>query len=248
MTNYSEQDKKDIRLIIEHDIKSWLDVTGCLSSDSTYYHECLGAGESCAEKLVRSGYGDIENAIKKFASAIKEECPTNGNVWALVDKVLNRYLELELNPGICYRGFHSNEKGETTICMEGLTFKGEWYYWDEFSRLVDEKGKHILDFKGDPCLVEPGSILGETIGKWATTDIDGNNVFEGDIVTCFEDTLTREEDWTGEMTYYSKTLQWIVTQPNSGGLDFDYYNKKWIQLKGNKWEFPYNKTFGDAHD
>lgn len=45
--------------IIKADYKQWLDITGVFPEGSSYYFECLGGGEDCAELLYNAGYGDI---------------------------------------------------------------------------------------------------------------------------------------------------------------------------------------------
>lgn len=45
--------------IIKADYKQWLDITGVFPEGSSYYFECLGGGEDCAELLYKAGYGDV---------------------------------------------------------------------------------------------------------------------------------------------------------------------------------------------
>lgn len=45
--------------IIKADYKQWLDITGVFPEGSSYYFECLGGGEDCAELLYNAGYGDV---------------------------------------------------------------------------------------------------------------------------------------------------------------------------------------------
>lgn len=52
--------------IIKADYKQWLDITGVFPEGSSYYFECLGGGEDCAELLYNAGYGDVSEYKAKI--------------------------------------------------------------------------------------------------------------------------------------------------------------------------------------
>lgn len=61
--------------IIKADYKQWLDITGVFPEGSSYYFECLGGGEDCAELLYNAGYGDVSEykaEIKRLKSNIPQ--------------------------------------------------------------------------------------------------------------------------------------------------------------------------------
>lgn len=74
--------------IIKADYKQWLDITGVFPEGSSYYFECLGGGEDCAELLYNAGYGDVseyEAEREMLGSQIK----------VLKQRLNNKYVEIE---------------------------------------------------------------------------------------------------------------------------------------------------------
>lgn len=51
-----EEQIKEMADIIKAGYKEWLDVTGVIPEGTTYYAECLGESEDCAELLYNAGY------------------------------------------------------------------------------------------------------------------------------------------------------------------------------------------------
>lgn len=47
---------REMAEIIKANYKEWLDMTGVIPEGTTYYAECLGAGEDCAKLLYEAGY------------------------------------------------------------------------------------------------------------------------------------------------------------------------------------------------
>lgn len=139
-----------------------------------------------------------------------------------------------------FRGFHPNKNGETTIYFDGMTFKGEWRYWDEFARRLDESGKFIFNIDGDICKVEPCDVLGETIGEWVIT-YNNKNVFVDDTIMYNDEIYTVH---FGEFTDYNsddKFIGFYLEGKNnkeviclSAGQLIEYPNSE--ATVGNSWE------------
>lgn len=81
-----------------------------------------------------------------------------------------------------YRGFHPDEKGKTTIVVNGAKVKGEWIFWDCFGCCTKSFARTVRAKRVRVDYLFPSDIIPETVGQWVTTDKNGKNVFEGDMV------------------------------------------------------------------
>lgn len=79
-----------------------------------------------------------------------------------------------------FRGFHTDENGNTTITLNGKKIKGEWYYG--LPAYGDHTNEEVGYIEYEPCRYI--KIIPETIGQWSTTDKNGKDLFFGDIVKC----------------------------------------------------------------
>ncbi len=158
---------------------------------------------------------------------------------------------------ILFRGFHPDEKGKTTIILNGEKIHGEWVYGFYTELPVDsicatifvgsgeiiaeDTGSFIISITTKQCSslspanplavveAEQINVIFETVGQWMTTDKNGKDVFEGDNVLCaFEDGIF-------DVRYDEQTLMWVISNGEIV-IDFDHCYNSDIELIGNKWE------------
>lgn len=140
------------------------------------------------------------------------------------------------NRKILFRGFHPDEKGDTTITLNGEKIRGEWVYGD---RNKTSMGVYIHPqanlFQVDRgCLtklVVMRQVIPETVGQFVTTDKNGKDVFDKDRVLCaFEDGIF-------DVYYDDKTLMWVIGNGEIM-IDFDHCYNADIELIGNIYDNP----------
>lgn len=91
--------------IIKADYKQWLDITGVFPEGSSYYFECLGGGEDCAELLYKAGYGDVSE-YKAEIKRLKSNTPQH------LKDLLIEFDEMGFAP--------------TTVCPNPDKYATEW--------------------------------------------------------------------------------------------------------------------------
>lgn len=87
-----------------------------------------------------------------------------------------------------FRGFHPDEKGKTTIVVNGEKIKGKWVYGDLITRgnagyCIHPKANLFQVGRADlATILIMHPVIPETVGQWVTTDKNGKDVFEGDRI------------------------------------------------------------------
>lgn len=87
--------------IIKADYKQWLDITGVFPEGSSYYFECLGGGEDCAELLYNAGYGDVSEykaEIERLKAENEKMRKERGYINQLKEELLLKHYNVD-----CYQ-------------------------------------------------------------------------------------------------------------------------------------------------
>ena len=87
--------------IIKADYKQWLDITGVFPEGSSYYFECLGGGEDCAELLYNAGYGDVSEykaKIERLKAENEKMRKERGYINQLKEELLLKHYNVD-----CYQ-------------------------------------------------------------------------------------------------------------------------------------------------
>lgn len=80
--------------IIKAKYKEWLDATGVIPEGTTYYAECLGVSDDCAELLVKAGYGDVSEYKAEIERLKAENNELNKKNWSLEEELKKKELEI----------------------------------------------------------------------------------------------------------------------------------------------------------
>lgn len=141
-----------------------------------------------------------------------------------------------MNNKILFRGFHLDENGETVIMLNGGKVRGEWICGDLIS-LGEER--YICYANEHHSIRDIGAlslkVISETVGQFVTTDKNGKDLFEGDIVqgtivSQWSKSLIRCEIVRKE--YEFVCIEHTVNRDWSHKVKF----AKDIELISNKWE------------
>lgn len=131
---------------------------------------------------------------------------------------------------ILFRGFYPDENGTTTISLNGEKIRGKWVYGYR-CECVEAVGMH----KTYPAIqqVDDGSlyfrkVLPETVGQWVTTDKNGKDVFEGDIISQF--------DTPAEVKYELDNCRFVFDFHGKRPFHADLLDDTSFELIGNEWE------------
>lgn len=146
-----------------------------------------------------------------------------------------------------FRGFHPDERGKTTIVVNGEKIKGEWVYGDLLTCGFDYETAirvHNAYETGESALI---LVLPETVGQFVTTDKNGKDVFEGDCilhklygngeVDFGEYKFSACDEYECEhYGFYAKSNSVKGYIVNNDGYSILPSESDHIELIGNKWE------------
>lgn len=135
-----------------------------------------------------------------------------------------------------FRGFHPDEKGNTTIVVNGEKIKGMWVYGDLITRgnagyCIHPKANLFQVGRADlSTILITHPVITETIGQFVTTYKNGKDVFEGDYVKSYTDLEIQ-----GIVEWQKQECRFIVELfPN--GYDWLCMDDDEWEVWGNKWE------------
>lgn len=124
---------------------------------------------------------------------------------------------------ILFRGFHPDENGNTVITLNGMKIRGEWV----FGHLIDGADITLIVPQNNEfsfCEEEnlamdliAVDVIPETVGQWVTTDKNGKDVFENDIVKC----QFHDEKFVGFIEWQSQTACYLLYNGEGDWLPLD---------------------------
>lgn len=133
---------------------------------------------------------------------------------------------------ILFKGFYPDENGKTVITLNGEKIRGDWvignYFYGESFTDNDKKEYQIL--MGNSTVRISYDVIPETVVIYVKNDMDGNRMFNGDIVkSAVSDDIPH-----GEIRYDDKLCKFYVSiNDDYDIIDIDEYEPIVI---GNKWE------------
>lgn len=116
---------------------------------------------------------------------------------------------MKMKKSVLFRGFNSNNNGETTITLNGEKIKGKWVKGFTVRRYQEENKYFIEDDISKP----DKDVLPETVGQCVPTIYDGVDIFDGDIIGVHRydyDDIEYEEEIIGRVAYDEELLCWIL--------------------------------------
>ena len=140
-----------------------------------------------------------------------------------------------------FRGFHPDENGSKTITLNGNKIKGEWVYGAYDFNKEHKRGFIVsvgIDNIGPIAYIQ--EVIPETVGLWTgKEDINGNKIFEGNIVR-FAEWSKGEMCWIGEI-FFEYTMFQIKGGTNKeceGNFitQLSRIPSERIEVIGNKWQ------------
>lgn len=131
-----------------------------------------------------------------------------------------------MNNKILFRGFHADENGETVITIKGEKIIGNWVYGYPV-----QMGKTIsmhVPYDKVTDNYEIYMVIPKTVGQFVTTDKNGKDLFEGDIVKNNRGELMLIE-WVQKYTRFTLTCK-------EKGIIISTFVPEQCELISNKWE------------